>query len=486
MLENTWVSDAQRNQKARWKAIQTLLASYRQGVPLQPYRRVQACPLSLGQERLWLLHELGADTRVYHLPFAFWLAGDLNIVALEASLQEIVRRHDILRTTFSGGQGQPMQVVAPELAFRLPVVDLQALPPAEQEEQYQQIVHQEIERPFDLGQLSLWRLRLIRLGVQKYVLLLTAHHIIYDSWSHNVFTTELSTLYGDVLAGRRSSLSKLPIQYGDFAQWQRQWLTGEVLRSQQSYWQQQLSGDLLRLRLPYDRQTNTDEVNHQGKRQPVSLSPALTTSLQALSDRQGVTLFVVLLAAFNLLLYQYTGQKDLMVCSTQAGRNLSQLQGLIGFFNNIVPLRTNLGGNPSFLDLINQVHQTTLGAYQHQDMPLQLLAEGQNLARKGLYQVMLILQNMPEGSLNLPGLTVEAKSLSNGTANFDLFLSLNTPSSPNSPLVGYLEYQTRLFSDGAIARLLEDFQTLLTCLVENPDQTLADLPLAIGSLLHKG
>lgn len=476
------VDRSEHNRKARWKAVQALLSAYRKGSPLQPIARSENPQFSFGQERLWFLSQLGADNTVYNLPFAFWIDGNLDVTVLEKSLREIVRRHDILRTTFPSVGAQPVPVIAPTGNLKLSVTDLQQLAPAEQEAQYQIITQNEISRPFDLAQCPLWRFKLLRFIAEKYVLLMTIHHIIYDGWSHSVFTKELSILYQDFSSGQSSSLPDLPIQYADFAHWQRQWLTGDILQSHRAYWQQQLAGDLPTLNLPFERPQAVkpnDPMTYKGDRQPVEFSPDLTAALQKLGDRQGVTLFVVLLAAFNLLLYQYTKQEDIIVCSIQAGRNLSNVQGLIGFFNTVVPLRTNLSENPSFLELLDRTHQVVLDGYQYQDMPLQLLADAQNLAYKRLYQVMLVLQNTPSDIVTLPGIQVESPEISNGTANFDLFLSLISLKAPVDRLTGYLEYKTDLFTASAIAKLLEDFQALLANLVENPDRQLSDLPVLV-------
>lgn len=325
------------------------------------------------------------------------------------------------------------------------MVDLQEFSEREQEAQYQQIAQGEASKPFDLDQVPLWRFKLLRFAQEKHVLLMTIHHIIYDGWSHGVFAKELSVLYQDFSSGKPLSLPDLPLQYADFAYWQRQWLDGDVLRSQIIYWQQQLAGKLPVLKLPFDQPQSSQPISratYRGDRQSVELSPHLTASLKALSDRQGVTLFIVLLGAFKLLLYQYTRQEDIIICSTQAGRNLSKIQGLIGFFNNITPVRTNLAENPSFLDLIDRIHRVVLDAYRYQDMPLQLLGEAQNLAHKRLYQVMFGLQNTPNQSLELPGLTVDWQDLPNGNANFDLFLAIEEKNEKLTALPGVMRYNS--------------------------------------------
>lgn len=310
------VDRSEHNRKVRWKAVQSVLMAYRKGSPLQPIAPSENPQLSFGQERLWFLNQLGVDNTVYNLPFAFWMDGVLDVTALEKSLREILRRHDILRTIFPSVGAQPVPVIAPTCNLRLSVTDLQQLAPAEQEAQYQVITQTEISRPFDLAQGPLWRFQLLRFTAEKYVLLMTIHHIIYDGWSQSVFTKELSILYKDFSTGQSSSLPDLPIQYADFAHWQRQWLTGEILQSQRAYWQHQLAGARPTLNLPFERPQAVQPdslMTYKGERQPVEFSPDQTAALQKLGDRQGVRLFVVLLAAFNLLLYQYTKQEDIIV-----------------------------------------------------------------------------------------------------------------------------------------------------------------------------
>ncbi len=472
------------NKKALWSAVQSLLSRYRKGPKLQPIARTENLPLSFGQERLWVLSQLGGDNTVYNIPFAFWLNGDLNVTALENSLREILQRHEILRTTFPSVHSQPVQVISSEMDLRLLPIGLQNLKKTEQQARIEQITQEQIRQPFDLDQGPLWRFQLLRLTPEHHLLLMTVHHIIYDGYSHSIFTQELSVLYQDFSTGKPSSLKDLPLQYADFARWQRQWLQGEVLRSQIAYWKQQLDGDIPALQLPYETLHNNRRAEHltyrttyKGERVSFELSTHLSASLKALSERQGVTLYIILLTAFNLLLYQYTQQKDFLISSTQAGRNLPKVQGLIGFFNQIVPLRTNLSGNPSFVELVDQIHRVVLGAYQYQDLPLQLLAEFHNLADKQLYQVMFAFQNVPTQLLKLSEVTVQAEYLNPGTSNFDLFLSLESIEDETEIIAGYFEYKTELFTAKTIAKMRLNFHDLLRIIVENPDRKLSDFQI---------
>lgn len=467
-------SQANQNKKASWKAIQKLLSSYRKGKPLQPVEGTNNLHLSFEQERLWFLNQLGGDNTVYNFPFAFWLNGSLNVIALEKSLNEIIKRHEILRSTYPCINSQPIQIITHNIDWKLLIVDLQQNSEAEQKNQVEQIIQETINKSFDLAKGPLWQFKLLQLDAEKYVLLMVIHHLIYDGYSHSVFTQELSTLYKDFSEGKTSSLADLPLQYTDFAHWHRQWLQGDILQSQIDYWQQQLAGDIPLLNLPYDQPLSSYKNTYQGKRESIELSPHLSNSLQVLSDNQGVTLYIILLGAFNLLLYQYTQQKDIIISSIQAGRDQLKIQGLIGFFNHILPLRTQLLEISNFAELVNQLNQVVLDAYQYQDLPLQKLAECQNLVQKQLYKVMFAWQNVPNQLLNLPEIEVEADYLDQGKANFDLFLSLEYNEAQN--LSGYLEYKTELFSTKIIREILDNYVILLENIVENPELKLANLP----------
>src|SRR4030095_13142735 len=300
-------------------------------------------PLSFSQQRLWFLDQYEPNSSVYNIPSALRLAGKLNVPALEQSLKEIVRRHEALRTTLSMLEGQPIQVVAPSVNVALPVVDLTGSPEIGKEDEAQDLASEEARRPFDLTRGPLFRSTLIRLGEEDHVLLLTLHHIVSDGWSMGVLRRELSVLYEAFCDGRSSPLSDLPIQYADFAIWQREWLQGEVLDSQLSYWKKRLEGIPAVLNLPTDRPRPTVQ-SFRGKRQSIELSRELTQGLKELSRKEGVTLFMTLLAAFQTLLYRYTGQEDIVVGSPIANRNRTEVEGLIGFFVNTLVLRANFAG----------------------------------------------------------------------------------------------------------------------------------------------
>ena len=433
--------------------------------------------LSFAQQRLWFLDQLRPDSPVYNVPVVFRLRGLLDVAALEHSLNEIVRRHKALRTTFATVDGRLIQVVAPVLSLTLPVVGLCEVPETEREASARQLLTEEVRRPFDLAHGPLLRATLLRLDAEEHVLLLMMHHIVSDDWSIKVFNQELAVLYEAFSAGKPSPLPELPIQYADFAVWQRQWLQGEVLEEQLSYWKQQLGGSLPVLELPTDRPRPAVQT-FEGAIQSFVLSSDLTNALKALSRREGVTLFMTLLAAFRTLLYRYTGQWDILVGSPIANRNRAEIERLIGFFVNTLVLRIDLSGNPTFRELLCRVREVTLEAYAHQDLPFEKLVEElqpeRDMSRNPLFQVVFALQNVLVEAPALPGLTVSPVEVHNGTAKFDLTLELwERPEG----FCGRLEYDTGLFDATTISRLLGNFQTLLEGIVANPDQCLVDLPV---------
>jgi len=337
-------------------------------------RDVFVFPTSFAQQRLWFFDELERASSVYNIPSAFRLTGPLNVAALEQSLNEIVRRHETLRTTFAVEDGQPMQVIAPALAVTLGVVNLRELGKIEREAEARRLAAEEAQRPFDLAHGLLVRLSLLRLDEEDHVLLLTMHHVVSDGWSMEVFFRELSVLYEAFSARKPSPLPELPIQYADFAVWQREWLRGEVLQAQLFYWRKQLDGAPAVINLPSDRHRPALQ-SYRGERQSFELSKELTHGLKALSRKEDVTLFMALLAGFQTLLHRYTGQDDIAVGSPIANRNRAEIEGLIGFFVNTLVLRTDLSGNPSFQELLRRIREVALAAYAHQDLPFEKLVE---------------------------------------------------------------------------------------------------------------
>ena len=433
-------------------------------------------PVSFAQQRLWFLEQLVPGNPFYNVPTAVLLTGPLNVAALKQTFNEIVHRHEALRTTFRMIEGEPVQAIAPSLDLPLSLVDLQELPEAEREAEVQHLLTEAFQQPFDLSQGPLLRVKLLQLGEAEHVLLLTIHHIVADGWSAGVLVRELGTLYSAFTIGQPSPLADLPIQYADFAHWQREWLQGEVLSTQMAYWQQQLDGAPLGLDLPTDRPRPAIPT-FRGARQSVMLPTKLSEAISTLSAREGVTRFMTLLAAFQTLLYHYTGQEDILVGSPIANRNRSEIEGLIGFFVNTLVLRTDLSGNPPFRELLSRVREVALGAYAHQDLPFEKLVEElqpkRNLNRNPLFQVVFALQNAPVEALELTGLTLSPLSFDPGTARFDLEFQLVEC----LDLWVVVTYSTDLFDTATITRMLENFQVLLESIVAHPEQRLANLSL---------
>ncbi|OKH20890.1 non-ribosomal peptide synthetase [Hydrococcus rivularis NIES-593] len=449
---------------------------------IEPQNRdTNTFPLSFAQTRLWFFAQLEPDSYAYNIPTAVRLTGALDVPALSKSINAIAQRHEALRTNFTQINGQPVQIIRQYSPINLPVIDLQALPPTQQQEESQRIAREEAEKPFNLEKDCLLRFKLLRLAPDDYIVLFTTHHIISDAWSTGILIQELVILYKAFCAGQPSPLPDFPIQYADFAVWQRKWLQGEVLQSQLNYWKQQLGNAPAALELPTDRPRPSIQSD-RGAIQSLILSQSLTRALKDLSQQEGVTLFMTLLAAFKVLLYRYTGQQDIAIGTPIANRNRTETEELIGFFVNTLVLRTNLQGNPSFRQLLKRVREVTLGAYAHQDLPFEQLVEEikpeRDLSHSSLFQVMFILQNAPMEALELPGLTLNTLPVESVTANFDLTLSM---SESDRGLIGWLEYNTDLFDATTIARMLGHFQTLLESIVTNCDRTISDLPILTDS-----
>jgi NRPS condensation-like uncharacterized protein len=449
----------------------------RNASPINRISRNGNLPLSFAQERLWLLEQLQPGSLAYHTPAAIRLDGSLDIAALEQALNEILRRHEVFRTTFSVVDGQPVQAIVPFQSVSLPVVNLGELPDAERSHKLQQLIAQWGQNLFDLAQAPLLRWMLLGVSEREHLLLLSTHHIVCDGWSAGVFVRELATLYNAFSQGQPSPLPELPIQYADFAIWQRQWLQGDVLETQLAYWKQQLGKIPPVLKLPTQHSSTQTST---GKQQCFTLSPTLTEALKTLCQQEGMTLFMTLLAAFKALLYRYSTQDDIVVGSPIANRNRSEIEELIGFFANTLVLRTNLSSNPSFRDVLKRVREVTLGAYAHQDLPFEkLVAELQpdrNLGQTPLYQVWFVLQNAPMPTVELPSLTLSFSQIDTGAVRHDLKLDLTeTPEG----LQGFFEYKTDLFETSAIARMAGLYETLLTTVVQQPDIQLSALLAAL-------
>ncbi|MDZ7967789.1 MAG: amino acid adenylation domain-containing protein [Nostoc sp. DedSLP03] len=433
--------------------------------------------LSYAQQRLWFLDQFEPNSPFYNIPMALRLVGNLDRAALEQSLQEIIHRHEALRTNFITVDGKPSQIIQTETTWTVSVVDLKYLSTTEQEITSQQLAQQQVTQPFDLAKEALIRAILVVLNETEHVLLVCMHHVVSDGWSMGVFVQELAALYDAYAQGQPSTLAPLAIQYADFAIWQRNWLQGEVLQSQLNYWRQQLQDAPALLSLPTDRPRPAVQT-YNGTHQEFVLSVELTDKLSKLSQEQGVTLFMTLLAAFDTLLYRYTGTEDILVGSPIANRDRSEIEGLIGFFVNTLVMRTSLTGNPSFSELLTRVRSMAMEAYSHQNLPFEMLVEAlqpeRNLSHTPLFQVMFVLQNAPTSELGLTGLTVNRLPIKGTTSRFDLTLSMENTA---IGLAGWWEYNTDLFDASTIERMTSHFVTLLEGIVANPEQRISQLPL---------
>lgn len=438
---------------------------------------VIALPVSFAQQRLWFLDQLDPGSPVYNIPAAIHIEGELDVKVLEQSFNALIERHEILRTTFAVVDDEPVQVVSSAQPFTLPLEDLQRYPSSEQEEVVQQRMYLASTRPFDLQQGPLLSARLFRLAEKKHILFLNIHHIIADGWSIGILWHELGILYTSLLTGCPSPLSDLPIQYADYAVWQRKWLTGERLERLTEYWRRQLAGAPVSIDLPADR-VRPPTQTFCGSLYNFSLPSALVTQLESLSEREGVTPFMTLLALYQTLLYRYSGQDDVLVGTPVAGRTRSRVDGLLGFFVNILVLRGDLAGNPCFSALLRRTREVCLGAYAHQDMPFEKLVDELQVPRNPglspLVQVVLALQNAPVPPVEFAGLALHPMRIDNGTAKFDLMLNLQQS---DQGLLGTVEYNTDLFEEATIGRMVAHLQMLLEGVVANPEQRIDDLPL---------
>ncbi len=477
MLPPVEQSKDKQGKKELWNTVRSVLSSSQKGPPMQRVLRDEKLPLSYAQQRLWFIELFKPDTCINNIPVAFHLKGSLNVVALEQSLAEIVRRHEVLRTTFQAVDGRAVQVISPDLTLTLLVIDLQEFTETEREIEVQRLTVEEAQQPFNLATGPLLRVKLLRLAKEEYVFMVTMHHIVSDGWSLNVFFQELTVLYTAFSNNKPSPLCELSIQYADFAVWQSEWISGNILETQLSYWKQQLNASTPVLELPTDK-ARTPVQTYQGAKQFLKLPKNLSDSLKTLSQQEGVTLFMTLLAAFKILLYRYTSQEDIIVGSAIAGRNRSETKGLIGCFVNTLAFRTDLRDNPSFRKFLTQVREVAINAYSHQDLPFEKLVKElqieRDLSRTPLFQVMFALQKTVMQSLELSGLTLIPLEVHNGTAQFDLTLELEETS---KGIGGWFEYNTDLFHAATIARMVNHFQTLLEGIVANPHQRLLDLPL---------
>ncbi|RYZ33853.1 MAG: non-ribosomal peptide synthetase, partial [Myxococcaceae bacterium] len=433
--------------------------------------------LSFAQQRLWFIDQLEPGTALYNVPVAVRLEGTLRREVLEQALREVVRRHEALRTTFTEENGQARQVIHSEVDLALEVMDLSGLEAGIREQEARHQLDKEMQRPFNLHTGPLVRARLVKLGEQEHVLVLTMHHIVSDGWSLGVLVREVSALYEAFAQGRPSPLPELPVQYAGYAAWQRRRLQGEALQREVDYWKQQLSGAPPVLELPTDHPRPAVRGN-AGATHSFRWPQELEQGLRALAQREGASLYMVLLAGWQVLLSRYSGQQDISVGSPIAGRTRAEVEGLIGFFVNTLVLRAQVEGEGSFRKLLAQVRETVLGAYEHQEVPFEKLVEAlqpeRSRSHSPLFQALFALQNVPMGEVQLPGLTLKPVDFEGQTSKFDLSLFLTeTPQG----LSGAVEYSTELFEAATVRRMVEHLRVLLEAVLENPEVSVTRLPL---------
>ncbi|MEW5927747.1 MAG: non-ribosomal peptide synthase/polyketide synthase [Gemmatimonadota bacterium] len=458
-----------------------LLQAGGEGVQAPPLVRVardgRPLPLSFAQRRLWFIDQLQPGSAAYNVPFALRLRGRFDPAVLERSLGELARRHETLRTVFAVADGEPGQVVRDAAPVALPVADLRGLPADGREAEVRRLAAEEAARPFDLAAGPLLRVAAIRLDEAEWGVLFTLHHIVSDGWSRGVLVRELSELYGALSAGREPELPELPVQYADYAAWQRAWLAGEALESRLGWWREKLAGAPPLLELPTDR-PRPQVQDPRGASVRVGLSAEVSAGLRALSRREGATAFMALLAAWQLLLSRYSGQEDVSVGTPIAGRTRLEVEPLIGFFVNTLVLRTDLSGEPTFRDLLGRVRETTLGAYQHQEIPFERLVEElapeRSLAHTPLFQAMFVLQNNERGGLRMGALETEPLVRGGGeeVAKFDLTLGL---AEDEGGFAGSLSFRAELWDAATVERMAGHFARLVDAVVANAGRPLPEV-----------
>jgi hypothetical protein len=443
--------------------------------PISPVSRDQDLPLSFAQQRLWFLDRLEPQKNLYNIVLARRLNGQLKLDALEQSVNEIVRRHEILRSRFLTKEGRPVQVIDPPQRINFPVTDLRSLAATVRLRQIDNILSNESARDFDLEQGSLLRLRLLQLQDEEHVLILSLHHIIADGWSIGNFNRELTQLYQAYLRGGESPLEPLTIQYADYAAWQDRYLHGEVLSPQLDYWKNQLRDAPASLALPTDRARIMPQ-SYRGEGLAVKISAETTDALRRTARAEGVTIFMLLLAAFQTSLSRLSGQDDIVVGTPIAGRN-RQTEPLIGHFLNTLAMRLNLDGNPSFREVLRRTRSMCLAAFANQDLPFEkLVAELRPGSRShsALFQAWFVLQNAPKAALKLEGLSLQSFGLDRRTAVFDLILAMRET---GDRFQGWLLYNTDLFEPATAAEFLACYRNFLERIAANPSEAILDMPL---------
>ena len=455
---------------------ETVEAASWESMPISTVARDGDLLLSFAQQRLWFLHQLSPDSAAYNIRLALEITGLLDLHVLEKSINEIVDRHEVLRTRFPVINGTAKQIITPVLKIGLPVVDLQHLNEKEQQAAVQRHAEEDAGRPFDLMNGPLIRVTVLRTGTEDQVLLLSMHHIISDGWSMDIFFRELTVLYEAFSQGKDSPLEKSPLQYADYAAWQSQWLQGSVMERQLTYWQEKLA-NLPTLDLVTDHPRPSIQT-YEGSRETLLLPKEQSQKIEQLGRQAGTSLFMTLLAAFNVLLHRYTSQEDIVVGSPIANHNRAEIEGLIGFFVNTLVMRNDLSGNPSFKELLARVRDTAFGTYQHQDISFESLVEAlkpeRDLSRTPLFQIIFALQNAPMAPLALGDLTISPVEIEIVKTRFDLEVHVwQQQQGLNICLI----YNKALFEAGTIRRMIGHFKEILTWIPVDPDMKISALPM---------
>jgi amino acid adenylation domain-containing protein len=444
--------------------------------PIVKVSRNGRLPLSFAQQRLWVLDRIEPNNPLYNTPRTVRLIGDLNTKALIDALNEIVRRHESQRTTFATGpDGQPVQVIVDSLVLGVPVMDLSSKPHSEVEAR--EIAAEEARTPFDLAKGPLLRAKILRLDARNHVLLLTLHHIVSDAWSAGIFMQELGEIYSAYLQGKPSPLPEITIQYADYAAWQRNFLQGKTLENQIGYWREHLRGAPPLLQLPADRPRPTVRKFH-GAYEPIPLANDVTASIKGFCQQEGVTPFMTLLAAFKALLFRHSGQEHIVLGTDIANRTTAETERLMGFFINLLPLHTDLSGNPTFRELVLRVREVALGAYAHQDLPFDKLVEDlqpeRSMSHNPIVQALFVMQNIPRQRRELPGLELAPFSLSITRSKFDVAVFMRES---DQEMVQEWLYSTELFERETILRMASQFENLLRHAISQPETRLSALEM---------
>jgi aspartate racemase len=435
-----------------------------------------APPLSPAQQRLWFLDQLEPNSPRYNIPSIAWLVGKLDVPALQRTLSGIVNRHESLRARFINEDGEPAQVIGPEDEFQLRQEDLTHVPLPQRDAVARQLVRDEVKRPFDLREGRPLRASLLRLGPEEHLLVINMHHIVSDEWSYKIFYRELEAFYTSFSTGVPATLPELPIQYSDYAAWQREWLESEDFQAKLQFWKNQLAGHPVPVNLPTDRPRH-QAADPNGAVDFAVLPPELATALKDLASRETSTLYMVLLTAFKVLLYHSTGQTDIIVGSPMAGRNHIELEEVIGFFANTLPLRTHVSAEMTFRQFLAQVREVALAGYSHQDVPFEKLVEVMQPERSPgqtpFINVLFLFQSLSEMP-RLPGVKMMFLDAATDTAKFDVTLFT---AEVEEGLVIAAEYKTSLFNPETIAKLMHRYEQLLRDIVRDPGQRVFELTL---------